>query len=80
MQPNLKGAVFSWASLTGITFSHAAAGRPCRGRAAGAPGSAGGAAEPEAPSPGGCAGTAPGWELGISGQGTPPARSWLGKG
>lgn len=24
-QPNLKGAVFSWASLTGITFSHVAA-------------------------------------------------------
>lgn len=24
-RPNLKGAVFSWASLTGITFSHVAA-------------------------------------------------------
>lgn len=46
VQPNLKGTVFSWASLAGITFSHAAAGRPCRGRAAGALGSAGGAAQP----------------------------------
>lgn len=64
VQPNLKGAVFSWASLTGITFSHAV----------GAPGSAGSAAQPEALSPGGCAVTAPGWQLRVSAQGTPPGR------
>lgn len=61
VQPNLKGAVFSWASLTGITFSQAVAGRPCRGWAAGAPGRAGRAGGTEL---GGCAVTAPGWELG----------------
>lgn len=85
MQPNLKGAglagpLSQGSSLTQQWAGLAGGGQPGLWAVLAEQRWRSSAAEPEAQSPGGCAVTALEWELGISAQGTPPARSWLGKG